>query len=133
MLIVEGVSDAVLVRQFGRAWAAGDPIRQRFIDALTITVFGARVGRWPVDLLASPGDEIADRIAILKDTDTRGDGKFNPPDWIINRDPQVVQAFYSVPTLEPWRKPEVRGWCWWLGPGWILGGSGDCWSWWRRG
>jgi len=101
MLLVEGVCDAVLVRQFGRAWAAGDPSRQGFIDALTITVMGTRVGRWPVDLLAVPGHEIAERIAILTDTDTRGDAQFTPPAWLTDRDPLVVRAFYSAPTLEP--------------------------------
>lgn len=101
ILLVEGVSDAVLVRQFGRAWAAGDPYRQGFIDALTITVMGTRVGQWPADLLAAPGHEIADRMAILTDTDTRGNAQFTAPAWITNRNPLVVRAFYSAPTLEP--------------------------------
>jgi len=101
MLLVEGVSDAVLVRQFGRAWAAGDPYKQGLIDALTITVMGTKVGRWPVDLLATPGHEIVSRIAILTDTDTRGDAQFTPASWTTDRDPDIVQAFYSPPTLEP--------------------------------
>jgi putative ATP-dependent endonuclease of OLD family len=100
ILLVEGVSDSVLVRQFGRAWAAGDPRRQAFVDALTITVIGTKVGRWPVDLLAAPGYEVASRIAILTDTDTR-EGEFTQPSWITDRDPLVVRAFYSAPTLEP--------------------------------
>jgi len=101
VLLVEGVSDAVLVRQFGRAWAAGDPLRQGFIDALTVTVMGTKVGRWPVDLLATPGHEIVGRVAILTDTDTRDSVEFTPPTWVTDRDPLIVQAFYSAPTLEP--------------------------------
>jgi putative ATP-dependent endonuclease of the OLD family len=101
MLVVEGISDAVLVRQFGRAWAAGDPLRQGFIDALTVTVMGTKVGRWPVDLLAAPGHEIVGRIAILTDTDTRDGAAFSPPAWVTDRDPLIVRAFYSSPTLEP--------------------------------
>lgn len=100
MVIVEGVTEAVLVRQLGRAWAADDPLKMRFIDALTITIMGARVGEWPVDLLAAPGFEIANRIAILSDTDMRG-GAFVPPGWLTARDPHVVRGFYSAPTLEP--------------------------------
>ena len=75
MVIVEGVTDAVLVRQFGRAWAADDAVKQAFVDSLTITVMGTRVGRWPVDLLATADHEIAGQLAILTDTDQReGDG-----------------------------------------------------------
>jgi hypothetical protein len=53
------------VRQFGRAWAKTDPLKRRFVDALTITVMGTRVGRWPIDLLTSPDHEIVSRVAIL--------------------------------------------------------------------
>lgn len=101
MLIVEGVTDAVLVRQFGRAWAAGDPLRQRFVDSLTITVMGTKVGRWPVDLLAARDHEIVGRVAILSDTDKRGGEPFTAPAWLSDRDPSIVQGFYSAPTLEP--------------------------------
>src|SRR5205823_3790804 len=101
MAIVEGVTEAVLVRQLGHAWAADDRLKTRFIDALTITVMGAKVGEWPVDLLAAPGFEIANRIAILSDTDTRGAKTFVPPAWLTARDPDVVRGFYSAPTLEP--------------------------------
>lgn len=101
MVLVEGVTESVLVRQFGRAWAGTDPLKQRFIDALTVTVMGTKVGRWPVDLLASPGEEIVSRLAVLTDTDTRGEATFTPPSWITDRDTTVVQGFYSDPTLEP--------------------------------
>jgi len=101
MLIVEGVTDAVLVRQFGRAWAAGEPLKQRFVDALTITVMGTKVGRWPVDLLAAPDHEVVGRVAILTDTDKRNGELFTPPTWLTDRDPRIVQGFFSPPTLEP--------------------------------
>ncbi|MBA0124498.1 AAA family ATPase [Haloechinothrix sp. YIM 98757] len=101
MLLVEGVTDAVLVRQYGRAWASNDSQKQRFIDALTITVMGSRVGRWPLDLLATPGHEIVQRVAILTDTDTRDGDSFSPPAWINSYDAAVVRGFFSKPTLEP--------------------------------
>lgn len=101
MVIVEGVTDSVLVRQFGRAWAAGHPLKQRFVDALTITVMGTKVGRWPVDLLAAPDHEVVGRVAILTDTDKRGGEPFTPPAWLTVRDPRIVQGFFSAPTLEP--------------------------------
>jgi putative ATP-dependent endonuclease of the OLD family len=101
MALVEGVTEAVLIRQLGRAWAADDPLKSRFIDALTITVMGSRVGEWPVDLLASPGVEIVSRIAMLGDTDKRAGETFTPPPWLAGRDPNVFGAFYSAPTLEP--------------------------------
>jgi putative ATP-dependent endonuclease of OLD family len=101
MVIVEGITDAILVRQFGRAWASGDPAKLRFIDALTNTIMGTKVGRWPVDLLATPGEEIVGRVAILTDTDKRQGETFTPPTWITDRDTDIVRGFYSAPTLEP--------------------------------
>jgi putative ATP-dependent endonuclease of OLD family len=99
MALVEGVSDAVVLRQLGAAWADGDPAKEGFIDALTITVVGWKIGRWPVDLLASPGDEIVDRIAVFTDTDTRPGPAPLPPEWMER--PPFVRSFRSHPTLEP--------------------------------
>lgn len=101
MAIVEGVTEAVLIRQLGRVWASDDPMKMRFIDALTITVMGAKVGEWPLDLLAAPGFEIARRIAVLSDTDKRDGEPFVPPAWLTARDSDVVRGFHSAPTLEP--------------------------------
>lgn len=101
VMLVEGVTDAVLVRQFARAWAAGDALKQHFVDALTITVMGTKVGRWPIDLLATPQHEIVGRVAILTDTDRRDDQSFTPPTWLEEQDPDLVRGFFSVPTLEP--------------------------------
>jgi putative ATP-dependent endonuclease of OLD family len=45
--------------------------------------------------------EIVGRVAILTDTDKRDGALFTPPAWVTDRDPLVVQAFHSSPTLEP--------------------------------
>ena len=99
-VLVEGVTDAVIVRQLGVVWAGDDQFKRAFIDALTLTVMGTKVGEWPVDLLATRGHEIVQRIAILRDSDTRGAPPPELPEWITSRDP-VVRAFVSHPTLEP--------------------------------
>jgi putative ATP-dependent endonuclease of OLD family len=101
VVLVEGVTDSVLVRQFGRAWAGDDADKQRFIDAITIVSLGTKVGRWPVDLLACPEHEIVGRMAIVTDTDTRGPTPFSPPSWITSNDENRVRGFFSSPTLEP--------------------------------
>ena len=100
LVLVEGVTDAVVLRQLGAVWAGGDTLKQGFIDALTITVIGTKVGSWPVELLATPGYEIVRRLAILRDSDTRGAPPPALPTWITSRAP-VVKAFVSHPTLEP--------------------------------
>lgn len=99
MVLVEGVSDAVILRQLGAAWANGDPAKEGFVDALTITIMGWKIGRWPVDLLATPGHEIVDRIAVFTDTDSRPGPAADPPEW-MERTP-FVRSFRSHPTLEP--------------------------------
>lgn len=99
MILVEGVSDAVVLRQLGAVWARGDAEREGFIDALTITVVGWKVGRWPVDFLATPGHELVERLAVFTDTDTRPGDPPVPPGWMDQ--PPVVRAFRSHPTLEP--------------------------------
>lgn len=100
VVLVEGVTDAVILRQLGSVWAAGDPMKEGFIDALTITVIGTKVGQWSVDLLATPGHEIVHQVAILRDSDVRGAPPPELPTWITSRDP-LVKAFVSHPTLEP--------------------------------
>jgi putative ATP-dependent endonuclease of OLD family len=100
LVLVEGVTDAVVLRQLGAVWAREDTLKQGFIDALTITVIGTKVGSWPVELLATPGHEVVRQLAILRDSDTRGAPPPALPTWITSRDP-VVKAFVSHPTLEP--------------------------------
>lgn len=100
--IVEGVTDAALVREFGRAWAGEDGDKLAFIDALSVVPIGTKVGSWSARLLATQGHEIAEAVAILRDSDNDyNDLNYGPPAWISEHDPEIVQAFISHPTLEP--------------------------------
>lgn len=101
VVLVEGVTDALVVRHFGHAWASSDSSKHEFVDALTIVPVGSRVGEWPVQLLASPGYELASRVAILRDTDKRDGTAPEPPTWVAAYDDTIVQCFLNHPTLEP--------------------------------
>lgn len=99
MVLVEGVSDAVILRQLGAVWAGGDSAKEGFVDALTITVVGSKIGRWPIDLLATSGHELVDRLAVFTDTDTRPGAAPAPPAWM--EQPPIARSFRCHPTLEP--------------------------------
>lgn len=103
LLVVEGVTEAALLRVVGRAWALDDPPREAFIDALSIICVGHKVGEWPVRLVGTPGFELIGRVAAIADTDLRGvplpDAK--PPEWHKNLDADSARFFWSRPTLEP--------------------------------
>lgn len=99
--IVEGVTDAAIARQFGRAWAGEDDDKLSFVDALSIVPVGSRVGEWVVKLLATPTFEIATRVAILSDSDKRWEDKPTDPTWLADYDSDRVRVFHSHPTLEP--------------------------------
>jgi putative ATP-dependent endonuclease of OLD family len=101
LVLVEGVTDALLVRQFGLAWAGADLSKRDFVDALTIVPMGSKVGEWPVQLLVTPGYELATRVAILRDTDDRTGGTPAQPTWINTYAPETVRCFLNHPTLEP--------------------------------
>lgn len=104
VVLVEGITEAALLRAFGRAWAAGDATKLAFIDALSIVPMGHKVGEWPVRLLAHPGWELASQVAVLSDTDKRGDPlpAPTPTAWQADfTDPTRFQVFWSLPTLEP--------------------------------
>jgi len=101
VLLVEGVTEVVLVRQLSRAWAGGEVNKLHFADSLTITAIGAQVGEWPAALLATKGHELVGRAAALGDTDTRPPATFTPPAWTLSHDPTTFAFFYSDPTLEP--------------------------------
>lgn len=104
VVLVEGITEAALLRAFGRAWAAGDATKFAFIDALSIVPLGHKVGEWPVRLLAHPGWELASQVAVLSDSDKRGDPlpKPTPTAWQADlNDPERFQVFWSLPTLEP--------------------------------
>lgn len=96
LALVEGISDAKVLRTFGGVWANGDPGRRRFLDALTITVIGSRVGEWLPALLASDGKELVSRVAVLLDLDDRP-----VPAWAVRREGDTCGVFISDPTLEP--------------------------------
>ncbi|WP_179872022.1 ATP-dependent nuclease [Microcella indica] len=102
LLVVEGVTEAMLMRVIGRAWAAGDRSKFAFVDALAIFPVGHKIGKWPIRLLATPGHEIVARVAALADTDHRDVGKsFKPPAWHTELDADTAKFFWSMPTLEP--------------------------------
>lgn len=100
LVLVEGVTDAMVLRQFGLLWAKHDDEKTSFIEALSIVPMGSRVGEWVVQLLATPKYEIADRIAILRDTDKRDEDPSDPK-WVAKYHRDVVRCFNSHPTLEP--------------------------------
>jgi len=101
LLLVEGVTDAVLAREFGWVWAGQDPDRQAFIDALSIVAVGTKVGSWPVRLLATQGHELCTRLAVLRDSDLEFAERPAQPRWSAAHDPDVVLVEHSHPTLEP--------------------------------
>lgn len=104
VVLVEGITEAALLRAFGRAWAAGGKTKFAFIDALSIVPMGHKVGEWPVRLLSHPGWELASQVAVLSDTDKRGDPlpAPTPTAWQADfTDTMRFQVFWSLPTLEP--------------------------------
>lgn len=103
LLVVEGVTEAALLRIIGKAWALNDPKRLAFIEALSIVVVGHKVGQWPVRLVATPGFELVTRVAAIADTDRRGDPlpSPKPPNWHDKLDKESARFFWSRPTLEP--------------------------------
>jgi putative ATP-dependent endonuclease of the OLD family len=97
LLLVEGVTDAALAREFGWAWAGGDADRQAFIDALSVVAIGTKVGSWPVRLLATRGHELCTRVAVLRDSDLAFGESPAPPGWAAQHDPAVVLVEHSHP------------------------------------
>lgn len=96
VVLVEGITDAIVLRAVARRWAGEDRIRRRFVEALTISVVGSRIGSWLPSLLAKDGEEIVDRLAILRDTDGNEE-----PNWVTEARSDHFDVFFSDPTLEP--------------------------------
>ncbi|GAA2811807.1 ATP-dependent nuclease [Kribbella solani] len=101
LLLVEGVTEAAVIREFGWIWAGDDPDKQAFVDALSIVAMGTKVGAWAVRLLATRNHELCNRIAVLRDTDLAFDQTPSQPAWADEHDPDVVLIAQSHPTLEP--------------------------------
>ncbi|WP_345711182.1 AAA family ATPase [Kineococcus glutinatus] len=101
LVLVEGVTEAAVLRELAWAWADGDFDKQAFVDALTIIPIGTRVGPWAVRLLATRNHELCQRLAILSDSDKDFDEAPAEPAWVADHDPEVVRVFFSHPTLEP--------------------------------
>jgi putative ATP-dependent endonuclease of OLD family len=108
LVLVEGITEAALLRAFGRAWATGVGTKLAFIEALSVVPIGNRIGEWPVRLLAEPGHELAAQVAVLSDTDDRPDNlgdpmpPATPPAWHLPfATSDHVRWFWSKPTLEP--------------------------------
>jgi putative ATP-dependent endonuclease of OLD family len=101
LVLVEGVTDALVLREFGLAWAGDDLSKSDFVHALTIVPMGSRVGEWSLQLLATPGYELAARVAVLRDTDDRSGAAPVDPSWMATYDADTVRCFLNHPTLEP--------------------------------
>lgn len=101
LVLVEGVTDALVLRQFGHAWANKDQQKSDLVDALTIVPIGSKVGEWPVKLLVTPNYELAARVAILRDSDLRNGSDPAGPSWISDYHDTRVRCFHNHPTLEP--------------------------------
>lgn len=101
IMLVEGITDATLIRAFGLIWSAGSEERRAFADALTIVPIGNRIGRWPADLLATPDFEVCSRLALVGDTDKSPVPVPPGPTWLAEFDKTTVGFFPNQPTLEP--------------------------------
>ncbi len=99
VVLVEGVTDATVLRAFARVWAADDRIKRRFVDALTVTVVGSRVGPWLYRLLVDRDHPICTKLGVLVDSDGKPAPKWIPPAVAMSEG--RLGAFSSDPTLEP--------------------------------
>jgi putative ATP-dependent endonuclease of OLD family len=105
LLLVEGVTEAAVLREFGWAWAGADIDKQAFVDALSIVPMGTKVGEWAPSLLATRGHELCGRLAVLRDSDLPFGETPSLPEWAEQFDSDVVLIEHSHPTLEPQLTP----------------------------
>lgn len=101
LMLVEGVTEAAVVRELGWAWAGADEDKQAFVDALSIVPMGTKVGSWAPRLLATKDHELCSRLVVLRDSDLDFKATPTPPAWAQEFDPGVVHIEHSHPTLEP--------------------------------
>ena len=99
VVLVEGITDAIVLRALARIWAGDDRLKRRVAESLTITVVGSRVGPWMYRLLANPAHPICSRIAVLSDLDGKPRPKWVAPATTMSDG--RFRAFFSDPTLEP--------------------------------
>jgi putative ATP-dependent endonuclease of OLD family len=96
LVLVEGVTDAVILRQLGAAWAGDDLEKEGFVDALTITVIGTKVGPWPIELVATAGHEIVQRVAILRDSELACTHEASSGDRLHRLNSSAVRAIIGL-------------------------------------
>ena len=101
LLLVEGVTEAAVVREFGWVWAGIDQDKEAFIDALSIVPMMTKVGAWAIRLLATHDHELCRRIAVLRDSDLDFTAIPAQPPWASEHDPDVLLVAHCHPTLEP--------------------------------
>lgn len=105
LLLVEGVTEAAVLRELGWAWAGDDADKQAFVDALSIVPMGTKVGPWAPRLLATSGHELCSRLAVLRDSDLSFAETPVPPSWATAHDEDALLVEHSHPTLEPQLTP----------------------------
>ncbi len=102
VVLVEGVTEAVLIRVLARAWAGADAVKVSVVDALSIVAMGSVPGEWMANLLVTPEYELCSRLAILSDSDDRTpNAQPTPPAWVDAFEGGSLGYFLSHPTLEP--------------------------------
>jgi putative ATP-dependent endonuclease of OLD family len=101
LLLVEGVTEVAVLREFARAWAAQDVDKKAFVEALSIVPMGTKVGAWAVRLLATKDAELCTKVAVLRDSDLDFSAVPTDPTWISAHNRDIAQVFISHPTLEP--------------------------------
>jgi putative ATP-dependent endonuclease of OLD family len=101
LLLVEGVTEVAVIRQFGYLWAGADANKRSFVDALTIVPMGTKVGEWAPEMLATPGKELCTKLAVLRDSDKEFGDTPSDPAWAAKYNPEIMRVFHSHPTLEP--------------------------------
>lgn len=105
VLLVEGVTEAAIVREFAMAWAGKDLQKEAFVDALSIVPMMTKVGSWAVRLLATPDHELCRRVAVLRDSDKSLGTAPTQPLWASDHNADVLLVEHCHPTLEPQLTP----------------------------
>ncbi len=82
LLLVEGVTEAALLRVLGRVWSGDDQQKAADLTRSRFCLSGSKVeSMWPIRLLATNNFELVTRVAALADTDKRGVARSRRPKW----------------------------------------------------